>query len=405
MDLRRVPDALAWARAHPVVVDGLLGALLAVVSLIALVVQTSNERLPRPGLLAVALVLAGTLPLAWRRRHPLWANLAVGAASAAYGAAPFPDLMTPVSLGGVVALYSAVAWCGRRTAVVIGVITGVSVVVIALVPKTNSDLADFAFTALPLAGAWLLGDSARVRRAYTAELEARAAWLARERDLDAQRAVTAERARIARELHDVVAHHVSMMVVQAEAGPVAAERDGPGAARGFDAIAGIGRQALGELRRLLGVLRQEGSETGPGLAPQPGVAQLPALVEQVRGAGLAVELVVEGELVSLPAGMELSAYRIVQEALTNAVKHAGASRVRVLVGFCERELRIEVRDDGHGAAGQDGQDGRAAPDGHSGHGLIGMRERVHLFGGELTAGPGPQGGFVVAARLPLGGGG
>jgi signal transduction histidine kinase len=394
--LRRVPDALAWARAHPVVADGLLGALLAAVSLIALVVQASNDRLPPPGLLAVALVLAGSLPLAWRRRQPLWANMAVGAAAVAYGAAPFPDLVTPVLLGGVVALYSAVAWCGRRTAVVIGVVTGVSVVVIALVPKTHSDLADFSSTTLLLAGAWLLGDSARVRRAYTTELEARAAWLARERDLEAQRAVTAERARIARELHDVIAHHVSMMVVQAEAGPVAAERDGPGATRGFDAIAGIGRQALAELRRLLGVLRQEGSESEPGLAPQPGVAQLPALAEQVSGAGLAVELVVEGERVSLPAGMELSAYRIVQEALTNAVKHAGASRARVLVGYGERELRIEVRDDGRGVDGQDG---------HGGHGLIGMRERVHLFGGELSAGPGPQGGFVVAARLPLGGGG
>ena len=445
MDLRRVPDALAWARAHPVVVDGLLGVLLAVVSLIALVVQASNERLPPPGLLAVALVLVGSLPLAWRRRHPLWANLTVGVAAAAYGAAPFPDLLTPVVLGGVVALYSAVAWCGRRIAVVIGVVTGVSVVVIALVPKTDSDLADFSVTALLLAGAWLLGDSARVRRAYTAELEARSASLARERDLEAQRAVTAERARIARELHDVVAHHVSMMVVQAEAGPVVAERDGPAAARGFDAIAGTGRQALVELRRLLGVLRQEGGEPGPGLAPQPGVAQLPGLVEQIRDAGLAVELVVEGEPVLLPAGIGLSAYRIVQEALTNAVKHAGGpSRVRVLVGYGEEELRIEVRDDGRGVAGQDGRNGQdghgghgghrdhgghrrdgtaaaakggqggqggqggtaaAAKGGQGGHGLIGMRERVHLFGGELTAGPGPQGGFVVAARLPLGGDG
>jgi signal transduction histidine kinase len=206
--------------------------------------------------------------------------------------------------------------------------------------------------------------------------------------------VTAERARIARELHDVIAHHVSMMVVQAEAGPVVVERDAPAAARAFDTIAGIGRQALVEMRHLLGVLRSEAGEPTPSLAPQPGVAQLDGLVDQVRQAGIQVDLVVEGEPVPLPAGVDLSAYRIVQEALTNAVKHARPGRVRVLLRYGERELRVEVGDDGRGAAEEDGEPG---------HGLIGMRERVHLFGGELTAGPGPDRGFTVTARLPIGG--
>jgi signal transduction histidine kinase len=394
-------NVLAWARAHPVAADALLGALLAVVSLIALVFQASNEHLPRPGPAAVALVLAGSLPLAWRRRHPLGANLAVGAAAVAYGIAPFPDLVTPVPLGGVVALYSGVAWCDRRTAVIVGVVSALAVVAVALLPGTETDLLDFSFTALLLASAWVLGDSTRVRRAYTAELEARAALLARERDLEAQRAVAAERARIARELHDVIAHHVSMMVVQAEAGPVLVERgDAAGQARAFDTISGVGRQALVEMRRLLGVLRQEGGEPPPSLEPQPGVAQLPGLVDQVREAGLAVELAVEGEPVPLPPGVDLSAYRIVQEALTNAIRHAGPSTVRVLVRYAGDDLRIEVRDDGRG---RDGAPGHAARPG-TGHGLIGMRERVHLFGGELTAGPGPDGGFTVAARLPIGGG-
>jgi signal transduction histidine kinase len=397
MRTRRSPSPLAWARAHPLAADGLLGVLLAVVSLIALVFQARAEHLPRPGLLAVALVLLINLPLAWRRRRPFGVNLAIGALSAIYGATPFPDLVTPVPLGGVVALYSFVAWCDRRNAVIVGVLTGVSVVIVAWLPGTNSDLVDFSFTALLLAGAWVLGDSARIRRAYTTELEARAAWLARERDFEAGRAVTAERARIARELHDVIAHHVSMMVVQAEAGPVAAERDGPGAAGAFDTIAGIGRQALVEMRRLLGVLREETGRPEPSLAPQPGVAQLPGLVEQVRQAGLEAGLEVEGEPLPLPAGVDLSAYRIVQEALTNAVKHAGRARVRVRVRYCDQDLRIEVRDDGAGQAGPPGEDGEP------GHGLIGMRERVHLFGGELTAGPGPHGGFTVAARLPIGG--
>jgi signal transduction histidine kinase len=282
--------------------------------------------------------------------------------------------------------------------VIVGVASGAALAVVALWPGSGSDLLDLSFGALLLAGAWVLGDSARVRRAYTTELEARAAWLARERDFEAQRAVTAERARIARELHDVIAHHVSMMVVQAEAGPVVAERDPPGAARAFDGIAGIGRQALVEMRRLLGVLRSESDEPPPSLAPQPGVAQLPSLVDQIRQTGLEVDLEVEGKPVPLPAGMDLSAYRIVQEALTNAVKHAGPSRVRVLVRYGDRDLRIEVRDDGRGPA-------PAAANGGPGHGLIGMRERVHLFGGDLTAGPAPDGGFTVAARLPLGGAG
>src|SRR6266540_343188 len=376
MQTHQGPTVVAWARAHPVAVDTLLAVLLAVV-----------------------LVLLVNLPLAWRRRHPLGVGAAVGLASVAYGISPLPDLVTPVPLGGVVALYSMVAYCRRWEAVIAGVASGVAVLVIALLPETNTDLLDFSFTTLLLASAWVLGDSARVRRAYTAELEVRAAWLARERDLQAQRAVTAERARIARELHDVIAHHVSMMVVQAEAGPVLVDRGDPaGQTRAFDTISTVGRQALVEMRRLLGVLRSEGGEPAPSLAPQPGVAQLPSLVEQVREAGLAVELVVEGEPVPLPPGVDLSAYRIVQEALTNTIKHAGPGRVRVLVRYAERDLHIEVCDDGRGAP-------VAGRDGRPGHGLIGMRERAHLFGGELAAGPGPRGGFTVAARLPIGGGG
>jgi signal transduction histidine kinase len=404
MDTRSAPNPVAWARAHPLAADGLLGVLLTVVSLIALVFRARNEHMPPPGPLALALVLLVNLPLAWRRRHPLGVNLAVGAAALAYGIAPFPDLVTPVPLGGVVALYSMVAWCGRRSAVIVGVATGVAVVIVPWLPGTNSDLLDFSFTALLLASAWVLGDSARIRRAYTTELEARASWLARERDYEAQRAVTAERARIARELHDVVAHHVSMMVVQAEAGPVAVERDAVGAVRAFDTIAGIGRQALVEMRRLLGVLRSEASDPTPSLAPQPGVAELASLVEQVRRAGLQADLVVEGEPASLPPGVDLSAYRIVQEALTNVVKHAGPSHVRVLVRYGEGDLRIEVRDDGPGLAPAGPGVAPAGGNGEPGHGLIGMRERVHLFGGELTAGSSPEGGFTVAARLPIGGG-
>jgi signal transduction histidine kinase len=268
----------------------------------------------------------------------------------------------------------------------------VVVAVVMTLPRADADVVDAAFVSLSLAGAWVLGDRARVQRALTAELQERAARLERDRAEDARRAVASERARIARELHDVVAHHVSMMVVQAEAGPVAA--DPARAAGAFEAIAATGRQALVEMRRLLGVLRGDGDQPAPSLAPQPGLAEVPSLVEQVGRAGLRVELVVEGALAPLPAGVDLSAYRIVQEALTNAVKHAGPGRARVLVRYGEDDLRLRVVDEGRAG-------GPATAGGRAGVGLVGMRERVHLFGGELHAGPGPDGGFTVDARLPI----
>jgi signal transduction histidine kinase len=396
--LGRGPAAVVgWLRAHPLLADGLLAVLLAAVSLIALGYAGKDcDGGCRPGDAgAVALVLLQTLPLAWRRRHPLAIPLVAGLASAAYGVAPYPDLTMSVPIGGLVAAYTTAAWCSRRTALIVGGVIAVILGVVVLTPATDADLSDAAFGSLALASAWILGDSARTHRAYTAELEDRAARLERERAVQAQRAVAEERTRIARELHDVVAHHVSMMVVQAEAGPVVVERDPAKAAGAFDAIAATGRQALVEMRRLLAVLRGDGRAT-PSLAPQPGLAQVPILVEQVRRAGLPVELTVEGEPRPLPAGVDLSAYRIVQEALTNAVKHAGPGRALVVVRYGERDLELQVSDDGRGGpAGGNG----------AGQGLLGMRERVNLFGGELHAGPLPAGGFRVAARLPIGTGG
>ena len=253
----------------------------------------------------------------------------------------------PIAIGGVVGMYSVAAWGSRRAALLAGGIAVVVVVVVMTLPRSDADVVDAAFVSLALAGAWVLGDRARVQRALAAELQERAVRLERERAEEARRAVASERARIARELHDVVAHHVSMMVVQAEAGPVAVERDPARAAGAFEAIAATGRQALVEMRRLLGVLRGDGDADGaPSLAPQPGLAQVPSLVEQVGRAGLRVELVVEGTEAPLPAGVDLSAYRIVQEALTNAVKHSGSGRARVLVRYGADDLRLEIRDEG-----------------------------------------------------------
>jgi signal transduction histidine kinase len=393
---------IPWLRGRPLLADALLAGLLAAFSLVALVYANGDcGGACRPGGVAAAgLVLAQTLPLTWRRRHPLAVSLVTGLATAAYGLAPYPDLAMPVPVGGLVGLYSVAAWGSRRAALVAGGVAAAVVAVVMSLPRTDADLVDAAFASLGLAGAWVLGDRARVQRALAAQLQERAARLEREREGEARRAVAEERARIARELHDVVAHHVSMMVVQAEAGPVVAERDPVRAAGAFEAIAATGRQALVEMRRLLGVLRDDGGPA-PSLAPQPGLDQVPSLVEQVGRAGLEVELVVEGTRAALPAGVELSAYRIVQEALTNAVRHAGPGRARVLVRYGEEALELQVLDEGGPAAG-DGAPAGAGPGAVGGRGLLGMRERVNLVGGELRAGPAPGGGFSVDVRLPTG---
>jgi signal transduction histidine kinase len=425
--MRRMLDGL---RSRPLVADGLLAGLLAAFSLVALgyAVRDCDKGCEPGGIWAVTLILFQTLPLTWRRHRPLAVGLLTGLATAAYGVAPFPDLAMPIPAGGVVGLYSVAAWGSRRAALIAGGFAAVVIVVTIGLPQTDADLVDAVFVVSALAGAWVLGDRARLQRAVAAELRERAARLERERAGEARRAVAEERTRIARELHDVVAHHVSMMVVQAEAGPVAVDHDPARAAGAFDAIAATGRQALVEMRRLLGVLRGDGDQT-PSLTPQPGLDQVPSLVEQVARAGLEVELVVEGVQGPLPAGVDLSAYRIVQEALTNALRHGGPGRARVLVRYGADDLRLEIHDDGPAGKGPAGGGG-GGPGGNgvelasgrqpeawsrpsvdnpviptgrfAGRGLLGMRERVHLFGGELRAGPDPGGGFTVEARLPTG---
>jgi signal transduction histidine kinase len=400
---------LEWARAHPTAADTLLALLLTGVSLVPLWLGTEGNEHNLPSPWAIVLVLLINLPLALRRRQPLAIAAVVGTAALVYGIAPYPDPVVPIAPGALVGFYTTISLCSRRTATLVGIGVCATALFSMLLPATNADPVDFTFAALLIGSAWALGESSRTRRAYTAELEARAGRLERERELEARRAVAEERARIARELHDVIAHHVSMMVVQAEAGPVVVEHDPGTAVRAFDSIGSIGRQALAEMRRLLGVLHEDGDRTAPSFAPQPGLEQLPALVDQVRSAGLDAELLVEGSRPELPPGIDLSAYRIVQEALTNALRHGGPGAARVLVRYGDDELRLEVRDhgaqgSGHGGHGGDQGIGRAELDdqrGTVGHGLVGMRERVHLFDGELRAGPCPDGGFAVAARLPL----
>ncbi|TQE34010.1 sensor histidine kinase [Streptomyces ipomoeae] len=252
---------------------------------------------------------------------------------------------------------------------------------------------------VPFVLAWVLGDSLRTRRAYFAQLEERAARLEREREAQAKVAVAAERARIARELHDVVAHNVSVMVVQADGAAYVLDAAPDQAKKALETISSTGRQALAEMRRLLGVLRTGEHQEGGEYVPQPDVEQIDDLVEQCRTAGLPVDFKVEGTPRPLPSGVELTAYRIVQEALTNTRKHGGPNAgASVRLVYFDDGLGLLVEDDGKGAPHELYEEGGA--DGR-GHGLIGMRERVGMVGGTLDAGPRPGGGFRISALLPL----
>jgi signal transduction histidine kinase len=266
----------------------------------------------------------------------------------------------------------------------------------------QDSLQAWVLTFIQFAAAFFLGEAQKRRLGYMAELEALNLQLAEEQELRSRWAVAAERSRIARELHDVVAHSVSVMVVQAGAARRTVAASPGQAATALGQIESTGRQALVELRRLLGLLRDDdGQATDAALAPQPSLANLESLAAAAREAGLPVEVSVEGEPRPLPAGVDLSAYRIVQEALTNALRHGGSDRARVLVCYREHDLELQIHNGGVESAGGRQSSDSDRPDGRSGHGLIGMRERVAMFGGTLEAGTRPGGGYRVAARLPL----
>jgi signal transduction histidine kinase len=353
--------------------------------------NTAQPTPPR-GMLALgyALALLHTLPLVARRRFPgtvLALCVASGLAVATLG---MPDLL---GLAILVAVYSVAAYADRWVSMAGLAAAELGSAAVQLTPG-RFNAPTVVTNALVIAAAWLLGHFVGVRRAYTARLE-QTAELERARAEQARQAVAEERLRLARELHDVVAHSISVIAVQSGVGAHVAKTQPEEAAKALAAIEATSRAALTELRRLLGVLRQEDEPQGD-LAPVPGLADLDSLLAEVAKAGLAVRLQVEGRPAPLPAGVDLSAYRIVQEALTNVVKHAGPARAQVAIRYRDHEVMVEVTDDGRGAAAPTG-DGRA----RVGHGLIGMRERVAVFGGDLEVGPRPGGGFRVAARLPL----
>ncbi|MEV5503577.1 sensor histidine kinase [Nonomuraea fuscirosea] len=302
------------------------------------------------------------------------------------------------ALSGMVLLYSVASH--RGLAVALGaLLLAVTTYAVGAVagPVMASGPNEHVVFAVVLVAVWGAGRSLRLRRAYLEELKDRAARLERAHAADTRAARAEERSRIARELHDVVAHHVSVMTVQAAAARRVLAADPDLAREALSAIEHTGRLAMTEMRNIVGVLR---TDARAELGPQPGVRDLPSLVEQMREAGLPTSLRVEGEPVPLPAGVDLAAYRLVQEGLTNSLRHAGAGvKAVVTVRHDPGELDVEVRDDGNGGKSGDGRDGEVSLP--SGHGLVGIRERVALYGGILSIGPLPGGGFEVRARFPL----
>jgi signal transduction histidine kinase len=256
--------------------------------------------------------------------------------------------------------------------------------------RMGNAFSDFFWTTLILTLAWFFGAALGTRTEQARELRVRVAEVERERAHAADRAATDERSRIARELHDVVAHSVSVMVVQASGVRRLLREDQEREREALMSVEQIGRQALTEMRRMLGVMRT-GEEQPAALTPQPGLQHLDRLIAQVEEAGLPVTLRVEGERPQLSPGVDLSAYRIVQEGLTNALKHAKGAHAEVLVRYVDTSVELEISDDGPGTPAGDGM----------GHGLVGMRERVALYGGTLEAGPRDGGGFVLRAQLPV----
>jgi signal transduction histidine kinase len=385
------------ARAQPAL-DRVVHPLLAVafVALGAVEIWIQPGQVAGPRGLNTAFLVLTTVPLAWCRRRPLGVLVLVTAGAIAWNYALYlpggdqPPLTPFLAL--LVAVFTAAARSARGSDLV-AACTAVWIVSEIPALAVGDQLPENIIPAWIFVGfTWALGRVVSRQRELAAALADRAARLEAEREENARLAVALERARIARELHDVVTHDVSVMVVQAGV-ERRALRDQAGSTRDvLETIEGVGRETLVELRRLLGVLRRSDEGDG-GLAPQPRLDRLGDLADQVREAGLPVGLHVEGARVALPAGVELSAYRIVQEALTNALKHAGPARAEVVIRYAPDELVVDVADDGRGP-----RNGT-----RPGHGLLGMRERVALHGGSIEASGRQSGGFRVHARLPLDG--
>ncbi|WP_256862609.1 sensor histidine kinase [Microbispora sp. GKU 823] len=384
----------AWTRRHSKLVDALTVSPLALLSLITVEAFSragsfGARQVGVPGLLLLSAVLI--VPLIWRRDHPREVFAVVAAVSFVQWL--LDVIVLPANIAVLVAVYGVASRCTLRWALAAGAVAEFGLL-LAMLRWSNDTGRAWPSSSAFIVAVWIAGIYANTRRRYVEGLVERAERAERELDQQARIAAAAERARIARELHDVVAHNVSVMVVQADGAGYAIDGDPEQARRALQAISATGRQALAEMRRLVGVLRQDAGSPAEEYAPQPGVAQLGDLVRQVRDSGLPTEFTVSGTAQTLPEGEQLAVYRIVQEALTNALKHGGpGTRAWVEMTYGRGEIELRISDDGRGAA---------APRLVGGHGLIGMRERAAMYGGSVDAAPRPGGGFRVVVRIPIG---
>jgi signal transduction histidine kinase len=390
--------------------DLALAVALAIYNVGSLIPETRQLQLPY---VAFLLVVLQALPLAWRRRWPVAVFFAVGIPRTIYDQLNLN--FAPIPLGPAIAYYTVMDRSSTRVRIAISALLSYGIVRSQMLPGHNEPY-DFFVDVLQFAVAGTLGILSRTRRAHVQEVEARAEQSEAERARHVALAAAAERARIARELHDVVAHHVSLMAVQSEAAAALLPGRPEEASKSVEIIGRTAREALTELRRLLGVLRGPADVDGrAATAPSPSISHLDDVLGQVRQAGIAVDLRVEGSPSKLAPGVDLAAYRIVQEALTNTVKHSGANEAAVTVSYEPGYVTVSVTDSGNGAvaitvdgkadralrsrvAARDGGRPRLADSG--GFGLAGITERVASCGGKLTVGPGDAGGFAVTARLP-----
>jgi signal transduction histidine kinase len=356
---------------------------------------------------ALAGVVATTAPLAFRRTYPTGALTVILVAFIATD-----SFSTAITVGAVIfAAYSAVAYSKYRRTALLALLTGVVIITVTY-PETTAPVAERDIPLLVLLPTAAVGNMMRMWRARAGESAERLNRAQAEHEAEKRRAVELERARIARELHDVVTHNVSVIVVQAgvarrvlEGAPGEATPAGEAqiAREALLAVEASGRTAMTDLRHMLGLLApvDDAAAAGAGtgdLRPQPGLDQVPALIDRVRAAGLEAQLTVTGTRRPLPSGLDLAAYRVVQEALTNVLKHAGPAGTAIHVEYRPRELRIKISDDGRPL---DSGVAYRQPPGHGGRGLIGLRERIAIYHGELDAGPRPGGGWQVSARIPL----
>ncbi|MDQ0697834.1 MULTISPECIES: sensor histidine kinase [Streptomyces] len=390
-----------FIRRHPTGVDVFWAVFLLGLSGVSMVSGTYDAG--REEIVAVPVMLGLSTVVALRRRAPekmLLLAILVGVVQLVF------DVRPGIGNFAMLVITYTVATVGERWASRLALVCSLSAAALSQLrweAEPGGSWPQVIFVTIimtvPFVLAWVLGDSLRTRRAYFDQLEERAARLEREREAQSKVAVAAERARIARELHDVVAHNVSVMVVQADGAAYVMDAAPDQAKQALETISSTGRQALAEMRRLLGVLRTGDAPESGEYVPQPDVEQIEDLVAQVRQTGLTVDFKVEGTPRPLPSGVELTAYRVVQEALTNTRKHGGPDAgASVRLVYFDDGLGLLIEDDGRGAAHELYEDGGA--DG-AGHGMIGMRERIGMVGGTLDAGPRPGGGFRISALLPL----